>query len=92
MPLSHNLATSLSARLSEVRSKKLLDWLRPDGKTQVTVEYKNVEGRMVPHRVHTVVISTQHTEDVSNDMIREGLMEQVVREVIPSKYLDDKTI
>jgi S-adenosylmethionine synthetase len=92
MPLSHNLATSLCARLTEVRTKKLLDWLRPDGKTQVTVEYKNVDGRMVPQRVHTVVISTQHTEDVSNEAIREGLMEQVVRNVIPSKFLDDKTI
>eukprot|EP00617_Octactis_speculum_P024741 CAMPEP_0185765976 /NCGR_PEP_ID=MMETSP1174-20130828/34107_1 /TAXON_ID=35687 /ORGANISM="Dictyocha speculum, Strain CCMP1381" /LENGTH=391 /DNA_ID=CAMNT_0028449419 /DNA_START=25 /DNA_END=1200 /DNA_ORIENTATION=+ len=92
MPLSHWLATQLGSRLTEVRKTKVLDWVRPDGKTQVTVEYKIIDGVPVPQRVHTVVISTQHSEDVSAEQIREGLMEHVVRHVIPDKYLDDKTI
>jgi len=92
MPLTHSLATQLGARLTEVRKTKVLEWVRPDGKTQVTCEYKIVDGNPVPQRVHTVVISTQHAEDVSMDQIREGLMEHVVRHVIPEHYLDDKTI
>ena len=62
-----------------MRKSKILDWVRPDGKTQVTVEYKMVDGVPVPQRVHTVVISTQHSEEVSADAIREGLMEHVVK-------------
>jgi S-adenosylmethionine synthetase len=92
MPLSHHLATQLGLRLTEVRKSKLLDWVRPDGKTQVTVEYKLVDGVPVPQRVHTVVISTQHNEEVSMDAIREGLMEHVVKFVINDELLDDKTI
>jgi S-adenosylmethionine synthetase len=92
MPLSHFLATGLGLRLTQVRKLKVLDWVRPDGKTQVTVEYKIIDGVPVPQRVHTVVISTQHSEDVSIDTIREGLMEQVVRFVIPEQYLDDDTV
>jgi S-adenosylmethionine synthetase len=59
---------------------------------QVTVEYKNEGGAMVPIRVHTVVISTQHAEEVDNDTIRTALKEQIVKAVIPAKYLDDKTV
>jgi len=92
MPLTHSLSTQLCARLSEARNKGVLPWLRPDAKTQVTVEYKKDNGAVVPLRVHTVVISTQHAEDVSNEEIRKGLMEEVVKKVIPSKYIDDKTI
>ena len=91
MPLSHSLATGLGL-LTQVRKSKILDWVRPDGKTQVTVEYKIIDGVPTPQRVHTVVISTQHSEEVSMDAIREGLMEHVVRFVIPEQYLDDKTI
>lgn len=92
MPLTHVLATQLGMRLTEVRKTKLLDWVRPDGKTQVTCEYKMKAGRPLPQRVHTIVISTQHTEAVSQEQIRESLMEQVVRAVVPGKYLDDDTI
>jgi len=92
MPLSHSLATQLGLRLTEVRKSKVLDWVRPDGKTQVTVEYKLIDGVPVPQRVHTVVISTQHNEEVSMDAIREGLMEHVVKYVINDELLDDKTI
>merc|ERR1711975_11811 len=69
-----------------------LSWLRPDAKTQVTVEYKNEGGSVIPQRVHTIVISTQHAPEVSNDEIRKGLHEQVIKAVIPDKYLDENTI
>eukprot|EP01102_Stenamoeba_stenopodia_P004684 TRINITY_DN14_c0_g1_i1.p1 TRINITY_DN14_c0_g1~~TRINITY_DN14_c0_g1_i1.p1 ORF type:complete len:383 (+),score=94.06 TRINITY_DN14_c0_g1_i1:159-1307(+) len=92
MPLTHELATALVRRLSEVRNDGTLSWLRPDAKTQVTVEYKKEGGFLTPLRVHTVVISTQHAEDVDNDTIRKELLEKVIKVAIPAKYLDDKTI
>jgi len=92
MPLTHVLATKLCSRMSEARNTGVLPWLRPDGKTQVTVEYKKEGGAVIPQRVHTVVISTQHSESVSNEEIRKGLMEQVIKQVIPAKYLDNNTI
>jgi S-adenosylmethionine synthetase len=92
MPLTHELATSLGARLTQVRNEGILPWVRPDGKTQVTVEYLNDNGRMIPQRVHTVVISTQHSEDVTLDQMREDLMEHVIRPVVPEQYLDENTV
>jgi S-adenosylmethionine synthetase len=92
MPLTHVLATKLVQRLSYCRNQNVLKWLRPDAKTQVTIEYKSEGGFLFPQRVHTVVISTQHAADVTNEVIRAGLLEQIVKVVIPSKYLDDKTI
>ena len=61
MPLTHMLATQIGYKLTEVRKNGTVGWLRPDGKTQVTVEYKKVNGAMVPQRVHTILISTQHS-------------------------------
>jgi len=92
MPLTHVLATKLCSRLSEARNTGVLAWLRPDAKTQVTVEYRKEGGFVTPLRVHTVVISTQHAESVSNDEIRKGLMEHIIKKVIPEQYLDDKTV
>lgn len=92
MPMTHVLSTRLVQRLSECRNKHILPWLRPDAKTQVTVEYKRDNGAMIPIRVHTVVISTQHADTVTNEQIRAGLLEQVVKAVIPANLLDDKTI
>ncbi|KAL3139177.1 hypothetical protein ABBQ32_005955 [Trebouxia sp. C0010 RCD-2024] len=92
MPLTHMLATQIGYKLTEVRKNGTVGWLRPDGKTQVTVEYKKVNGAMVPQRVHTILISTQHSPDVSNDKIHKDLMEYVIKPVVPAKYLDDKTI
>lgn len=93
MPLTHVLATNLCARLSECRNKGILPWLRPDAKTQVTVEYKKKGyGEITPIRVHTVVISTQHAPTVTNEEIRAGLKKHVIDFVIPAKYLDEKTI
>ncbi|GMH71161.1 hypothetical protein TrRE_jg9943 [Triparma retinervis] len=92
MPLTHMLATSLGSKLTEVRKNGVCPWVRPDGKTQVTCEYKLEDGLPVPQRVHTVVISTQHDENVSNEQIKEDLMEHVIKPVVPAQYLDDKTI
>lgn len=95
MPLSHDLATKLGKRLTEVRKENICTWVRPDGKTQVTIEYtkeSNLNSKIVPKRVHTVLISTQHNPDVSNEKIRADLMEHVVKNVIPEKYLDENTI
>ncbi|KAL9413210.1 hypothetical protein AB3S75_041808 [Citrus x aurantiifolia] len=92
MPLTLVLATKLGARLTEVRKNKTCPWLRPDGKTQVTVEYRNEGGAMVPQRVHTVLISTQHDETVTKEQISEDLKEHVIKPVIPAHFLDEKTI
>ncbi|PNH00367.1 S-adenosylmethionine synthase [Tetrabaena socialis] len=92
MPLTHVLATQLGYKLTEVRKNGVCPWLRPDGKTQVTVEYKREGGAMIPQRVHTILISTQHNPDVTNEQIRSDLMEHVIKPVVPTKYLDDKTI
>merc|ERR1719331_3413937 len=92
MPLTHNLATSIGAKLTEVRKNGVCPWVRPDGKTQVTCEYKVESGKAVPQRVHTVVISTQHDENVTNEKIKADLMEHVIKPVVPANYLDDNTI
>lgn len=92
MPLSHLLASKLAFKLSEVRKNGVLPWLRPDGKTQVTVEYENDNGHLKPLRVHTVLISTQHSPDVTNEVIRKELREKVIDTTIPKNLLDDKTI
>ena len=87
MPLPISLAHKLAKRLTEVRKNNTLGYLRPDGKTQVTVEY---EGN-TPVRVHTVLISTQHGEEVTNETIREDLINHVIKAVIPSELLDEET-
>ena len=92
MPLTHNLATSIGSRLTAVRKEGICPWVRPDGKTQVTCEYKMEGGKPVPQRVHTIVISTQHDEGVTNEKIQEDLKKHVINEVVPAQYLDDKTI
>jgi len=92
MPLTHVLATKLVVKLSELRNNGELPWLRPDAKTQVTVEYKKENGAVIPLRVHTVVISTQHAESISNEELRKALFQKVIKAVIPAQYLDDKTV
>ena len=92
MPLTHSIATRLGKRLTEVRKEGILPYLRPDGKTQVTVEYKNVDGRMIPQRVHTVLISTQHAPDVTNEILRSDLMTHVIKPIVPAELLDRDTV
>jgi len=92
MPLTHSLATQLGARLTEVRIKGILKWVRPDGKTQVVIEYRRANGVMIPLRVHTIIISTQHDETVTNEIIRRDLMEHVIKVVVPAQYLTNETI
>mmetsp|Transcript_9192 Transcript_9192/g.13370 ORF Transcript_9192/g.13370 Transcript_9192/m.13370 type:complete len:399 (-) Transcript_9192:226-1422(-) len=92
MPLTIMLANKLGKRLTDVRKDGTCAWLRPDGKTQVTVEYKDVDGAMIPVRVHTVVISTQHDEGITNEEIQAQLQEHVIKKVIPAELLDEETI
>ncbi|EKX38488.1 hypothetical protein GUITHDRAFT_77190 [Guillardia theta CCMP2712] len=99
-PMSHLLATKLAAKLSEVRNNKTLPYLRPDGKTQVTIEYEEENGKTIPKRVSALLISTQHaeTEDgtpngktLTNEKIRADLRKHVIDTVIPAGMIDDKT-
>jgi S-adenosylmethionine synthetase len=88
MPAPIMLAHRLTNRLADARRTGVLPWLRPDGKSQVTVEYDGTR----PTRVHTVVISTQHDPDVTNEQISRDVIETVIRPTIPAELLDDKTI
>ncbi len=88
MPMPIYLAHKLTRRLAEVRKDGTLDWLRPDGKSQVTVEY--AYGK--PKRINTVVISTQHAPEVSHDEIEKEVIEKIIRPIIPEGMLDDDTI
>ena len=87
MPLPIAMAHRLSRRLTEVRKNGTLDYLRPDGKTQVTVEYENNTAK----RIDAIVISTQHGEEVTLEQIEKDLMEYVIREVVPAELLDENT-
>jgi len=87
MPLAIMLAHKLAKRLTFVRKSGLLPYLRPDGKTQVTVEYENGEIK----RVDTVVVSSQHNEKVTNDTLKKDIKKHVIEEIIPAKYLDADT-
>ncbi len=88
MPLPIMLAHALTRRLAEARKKGEIEWLRPDGKSQVTVEYH--DGR--PARIHTIVVSTQHHPDLAQEEIRREILDGVVRPVVPGDLLDEKTI
>ncbi len=88
MPMPISLAHKLARRLAQVRKEGILTYIRPDGKTQVTVEYDGDK----PKRVDTVLISTQHDEDVTQEQIKADLIKYVIKEVIPPELLDDETI
>ena len=87
MPMPIYLAHKLSKRLTEVRKKNIINYLRPDGKVQVTVEY---EGNK-PVRVDTIVVSTQHNSDVDLDVLKKDIKEKVINEVVPNELLDENT-
>ncbi len=87
MPLPISLAHKLAYRLSEVRKTGLLPYLRPDGKTQVTVEYIDDK----PHKVETVVVSAQHSDEVDNQKLYDDIMKHVIKYIIPEELLSDET-
>ncbi len=88
MPLPIALAHRLTNRLATARKTGELPWLRPDGKSQVTVEYDGTR----PVRVHTAVVSTQHDPDVSNEQIRREVIEKVIKAEVPAELLDEQTV
>ena len=88
MPLPISLAHKMAKRLTEVRKNGTLPYLRPDGKTQVTIEY---DENNRPARVEAIVVSSQHAPEVSLEQIREDITEQVIRATVPAELLDDKT-
>lgn len=93
MPLTCTLAHKLNERMSELRKKsEKHSWLRPDSKTQVTIQHEIKDGEVIPKRVHTIVISVQHDDGISNEVMRKVLKEDVIAEVVPEKYLDENTI
>jgi len=92
MPLTVVLAHKLNQRMADLRRNGTCKWLRPDSKTQVTCEYSFKDGACIPKRVHTVVISVQHDEHIQLENMREILMNSIIKEVIPAKYMDENTI
>ncbi|KAK4545119.1 S-adenosylmethionine synthase [Oleoguttula mirabilis] len=91
-PLTLQLAHKLNKAMTDARNDGSLPWLRPDTKTQVTVEYEHDGGAVVPIRVDTVVVSAQHSPDISTEQLRKEIKEKIIKKVIPEKYLDDNTI
>lgn len=91
MPMTHHLATQIGYKLTEVRKNGTCPWLRPDGKTQVTIEYKEENGKMIPLKVHTIVISTQHAEGITNEFIAEELKQHVITPIVPAALLTPET-
>lgn len=87
MPMPISLAHKLVQKLTEVRKQGILDYLRPDGKSQVTVEYEDDK----PVRIDTIVISTQHSPDVTHDTIEKDVIEKVIKQVVPAELLDSAT-
>jgi S-adenosylmethionine synthetase len=87
MPMPIFLAHGVTERLADVRKSGKLPWLRPDGKSQVTVSY--VDGK--PDRVHTIVIAAQHNPEVDYDTLRDAIIEEVIKKVVPAELLDEKT-
>jgi len=88
MPMPIMLAHKLAMKLTDVRKKDILSYLRPDGKTQVTIEYKDG----APFRVDTVVVSSQHSPDITLKEMKEDIIEKVIKPVIPKKLLDEENI
>lgn len=91
MPLTVVLAHRLNQKIAELRRDGTFWWARPDTKTQITCEYTFDHGAAIPRRIHTVVVSAQHSEKITIETLREEVMEKAVKAVIPEKYLDNDT-
>ena len=92
LPLTIQLAHQLNKAMTDARNNGSLPWLRPDTKTQVTVEYAHDNGAVIPLRVDTVVVSAQHSPDISVEELRKQIKEEIIKKTIPAKYLDENTI
>lgn len=92
LPLTIQLAHKLNRAMKEARNNGTLPWLRPDTKTQVTIEYEHDGGAVIPKRVDTVVVSAQHSADITTEELRKEIKEKIVQQVIPAHLLTDKTI
>ena len=87
MPLPISLAHKIAKRLAEVRKEKIIDYIKPDGKVQVTVEYNDD----IPTRVDTIVVSTQHKENIDLDVLKKDIKEKIINKIVPDKFLDENT-
>ncbi|CBX95944.1 S-adenosylmethionine synthase [Plenodomus lingam] len=92
LPLTVLLSHKLNSAMTEARKNGSLPWLRPDTKTQVTIEYAHDGGAVVPLRVDTVVVSAQHSEAITTEELRKEIKEKIIKKVIPANLLDDKTV
>jgi S-adenosylmethionine synthetase len=92
MPLTVVLAHALNKKIADLRRDGTLWWARPDTKTQVTCEYEFDNGACKPIRVHTIVVSTQHSEKITLETLRHEITEKVIKATIPTKYLDENTV
>jgi S-adenosylmethionine synthetase len=92
MPLTLMLAHKLNARLHQLRRSGALWWCRPDSKSQVTIEYKFEQGACIPVRAHTIVISTQHSPDITLDQLRREILEHVIKPTVPHHLLSEETV
>ena len=92
LPLTVLFAHKLNKAMTDARNDGSLPWLRPDTKTQVTIEYEHDGGAVVPKRVDTVVVSAQHSEAITTEKLRKEIKEKIIQKVIPSQYLDDRTV
>lgn len=92
LPLTVLLSHKLNSAMTKARKDGSLPWLRPDTKTQVTIEYAHDGGAVVPLRVDTVVVSAQHSEAISTEELRKEIKEKIIKQVIPASLLDDKTV
>ncbi|KAH7392384.1 S-adenosylmethionine synthetase-like protein [Phaeosphaeria sp. MPI-PUGE-AT-0046c] len=92
LPLTLLLSHKLNKAMKDARNDGSLPWLRPDTKTQVTIEYAHDGGAVIPKRVDTVVVSAQHSEAITTEQLRKEIKEKIIKKVIPAELLDDKTV
>ena len=90
-PLTHVLSNKILKKMADLRKNNTLKWALPDAKSQVTIEYNDLNGELKPKRIHTILISTQHKPDVTNKKINDDIKNLVINKIVPKKLIDDKT-